>query len=56
VTPIIFIIAALYISINSLLTSFANSMKGLAIILLGLPFYLFWKSKAAKAAPAVPAK
>jgi len=50
VTPVIFIIAALYISINSLLTSFGNSMKGLAIILLGLPFYLFWRSKKARTA------
>ena len=52
VTPIIFILAALYISVTSLLTSFANSMKGLAIILLGLPFYLFWKRKNARAAAA----
>ena len=52
VTPVIFILAALYISINSLLTSFGNSMKGLAIILLGLPFYLFWKRKNARAAAA----
>jgi APA family basic amino acid/polyamine antiporter len=54
VTPIIFIIASLYISINSLLTSFANSMKGLAIILIGLPFYLFWKNKSEKAAASGP--
>ena len=52
VTPAIFILAALYISINSLLTSFGNSMKGLAIILIGLPFYFFWKIKRAKAAAA----
>ena len=50
VTPIIFILAALYISVTSLLTSFGNSMKGLAIILLGLPFYFFWKIKRQKAA------
>ena len=54
VTPIIFILAALYISVNSLLTSFGNSMKGLAIILLGLPFYLFWKIKRDKAGRSGP--
>jgi len=45
VTPIIFILAALYISINSLITQFWNAMAGLGIILLGLPFYFYWKSK-----------
>jgi APA family basic amino acid/polyamine antiporter len=56
VTPAIFILAALYISINSLLTAFGNSMKGLAIIVLGLPFYFFWKTKSAKAGAARPAR
>ncbi len=45
ITPIIFILAALYISINSVITQFKNAMAGLAIILIGLPFYLYWKSK-----------
>jgi len=45
VTPIIFILAALFISINSLITQFWNAMTGLGIILLGLPFYLYWKAK-----------
>jgi APA family basic amino acid/polyamine antiporter len=45
VTPAIFILASLYISINSLVTAFGNSLKGLLIILLGLPFYLYWKAK-----------
>jgi len=45
VTPIIFILAALYISINSLITQFWNAMAGLGIILLGLPFYFYWKAK-----------
>jgi basic amino acid/polyamine antiporter, APA family len=49
VTPIIFILTALYISITSLVSQFQNAMFGLGIILLGLPFYLYWshKSKAA---------
>ena len=45
VTPIIFILAALYISINSLITQFWNALAGLGIILLGLPFYFYWKAK-----------
>lgn len=48
ITPIIFILAALYISINSLITQFWNAMAGLGIILLGLPFYLYWKRKSVK--------
>ena len=45
VTPIVFILAALYISINSLINQFANALAGLGIILLGLPFYFYWKSR-----------
>lgn len=48
ITPIIFILAALYISINSLITQFWNAMGGLGIILLGLPFYFYWKRKSVK--------
>ena len=48
ITPIIFILAALYISINSLISQFWNAMAGLGIILLGLPFYFYWKRKSLK--------
>lgn len=48
ITPIVFIVAALYISINSLITQFWNAMGGLAIILAGLPFYFYWKVKNSK--------
>lgn len=48
ITPIIFILAALYISINSLISQFWNAMAGLGIILLGLPFYFYWKRKSVK--------
>jgi len=49
VTPIIFILAALFISVTSLVNQLKNSLIGLGIILLGLPFYFYWqrKSKAA---------
>ena len=49
VTPIVFILAALYISINSLINQFGNAMAGLGIILLGLPFYFYWKRSRARA-------
>ena len=49
-TPIVFILAALYISVNSLINQFGNAMAGLGIILLGLPFYLFWKSRSRRTA------
>ena len=45
VTPIIFILAALYISVNSLINQFRNDVFGLIIILLGVPVYLYWKNK-----------
>ncbi|MGE5344171.1 MAG: APC family permease [Candidatus Omnitrophota bacterium] len=41
-TPIFFILSALYISINSMITQFWNSMAGLGIIVLGIPVYLYW--------------
>jgi APA family basic amino acid/polyamine antiporter len=43
VTPIIFIAAALYISVNSLVTQPARALAGLGIILLGVPAYLYWQ-------------
>ncbi|MCX7975347.1 MAG: amino acid permease [Candidatus Aminicenantes bacterium] len=41
-TPIFFILAALYISVNTLIKEFWNSFAGLAIISLGIPAYFFW--------------
>ena len=43
VTPIVFIAAALYISVNSLIQQPLNAFAGLGIILLGVPAYLYWK-------------
>jgi APA family basic amino acid/polyamine antiporter len=50
VTPAVFIVAALFISTNTLINQFWNAMAGLGIILLGLPFYWYWKKKGAKKA------
>jgi APA family basic amino acid/polyamine antiporter len=44
-TPIIFMLAALYISGNSLVNTFKESMFGLVIILLGVPAYIYWKKR-----------
>ena len=48
VTPVLFICAALYISVNSLINKFWNSFIGLLIIVLGIPAYLFWRSRSAR--------
>ncbi len=45
ITPIFFILSALFISINTLIKEFLNSIAGLLIIALGIPFYIYWKRK-----------
>lgn len=49
VTPVIFILAALYISVNSLVSQFKGTVFGLVIILLGVPAYLYWRSRTPRA-------
>jgi len=46
VTPVIFILAALYIAVSALISQFKNSLAGLGIIVIGLPFYFLWKRRA----------
>lgn len=46
VTPVIFILSALFVSVNTLINQFWNSFAGLAIIFLGLPAYFYWRRKA----------
>jgi len=48
ITPAIFVLAALYISISTLVSQFRNALAGLGIILLGLPFYAFWRARSHK--------
>jgi len=45
-TPVIFILSALFVSVNTLINQFWNSFAGLAIIALGLPAYFYWRRKA----------
>lgn len=44
-TPALFVMAAFLISLNSLIKEFWNSLAGLAIIILGVPAYFYWKRK-----------
>jgi APA family basic amino acid/polyamine antiporter len=44
-TPAVFVLAAFLISLNSLVKQFWNSLAGLAIIMLGIPAYFYWKRK-----------
>ena len=45
VTPVLFILAAVFISMNSFINEFRNAVIGLVIILLGVPAYFYWKNK-----------
>lgn len=44
-TPVLFILAALFISANTLINQTKESLAGLGIILLGIPAFLFWKKR-----------
>jgi APA family basic amino acid/polyamine antiporter len=46
-TPILFILAALFISVNTLILQPINALAGLGIIVLGVPAYLYWQRKRA---------
>lgn len=47
VTPVIFIAAALYISVSTLVTQPLHAVAGLAIILAGVPAYWYWQRRRA---------
>jgi APA family basic amino acid/polyamine antiporter len=44
VTPIIFVLAAVYVAISALIGQFKNAMGGLLIIIIGIPAYFFWRT------------
>jgi len=54
VTPGLFVLAAVFVTVNALIGTFWNSFAGLAIIALGVPAYLYWNGKKAKQAAAAP--
>jgi len=48
VTPILFVVAAVFIAVNTLVTQFWQSIAGLGLILLGVPAYYAWNRAAAR--------
>jgi APA family basic amino acid/polyamine antiporter len=44
-TPILFIAAALYVVMGSVVSNPANALRGSALIALGVPVFLFWDRK-----------
>jgi len=49
VTPILFILSAVFLTLNSLVRTFWNSFAGLGVIAIGIPVYFFWKTRLKKA-------
>lgn len=45
VTPLLFILGMIFLTVNSLVKTFWNAFAGLGLIALGLPVYYFWKSR-----------
>jgi APA family basic amino acid/polyamine antiporter len=43
--PLAFVLAALYVVIGSIASNPGNAVKGTALILLGVPVFLFWKGR-----------
>lgn len=44
-TPVIFIAAAAYVVVSSVVSNPVNTLKGAVLILLGVPVFGFWKSR-----------
>ena len=49
VTPLLFILAMAFLTVNSLVRTFWNSFAGLGLIAAGIPVYFFWKARGKKA-------
>jgi APA family basic amino acid/polyamine antiporter len=45
VTPVLFVLAAIYVAISALIGQFKNAMGGLLIIIIGIPAYFFWRTR-----------
>jgi APA family basic amino acid/polyamine antiporter len=46
VVPILFLVGAAILEISTLIHQPGDSLKGIVLILLGLPFYFHWKKRA----------
>ncbi|MEI6614364.1 MAG: amino acid permease, partial [Chrysiogenales bacterium] len=44
-TPILFILSSVFLTVNSLIQNFWNSAIGLALIVLGVPVYYVWQGR-----------
>jgi basic amino acid/polyamine antiporter, APA family len=49
VVPILFVLAATWFVINTIIEQPADSMVGIVLVLSGIPFYLYWKGQNKKA-------
>ena len=49
-TPLLFILSAFALVGNTIIAQPKDSAKGLAMVLLGVPAYLFWRAKSKGAA------
>jgi APA family basic amino acid/polyamine antiporter len=45
VTPVLFILSSVFLTVNSLIRAFWNSFAGLGLIAIGVPVYLIWKGR-----------
>lgn len=45
VTPVLFILSSVFLTVNSLIQNFWNSFMGLAIIMLGIPVFYIWQGR-----------
>jgi basic amino acid/polyamine antiporter, APA family len=53
VVPFLFLVGATVLEISTLWTKPRQSIAGIVLILLGLPFYFYWRSRAPKTAAAI---
>lgn len=44
-TPVLFILSAVFLTVNSLVQNFWNSFAGLSLIALGIPVYFGWQRR-----------
>ena len=51
VTPVLFVLAALFISVNALIAQFWNAAAGLGLIALGIPAFMIWSRSQSKGRP-----
>ncbi len=51
VVPFLFLVGATVLEISTLLTKPRESIAGIILILLGLPFYFYWRSRLLKTSP-----